>query len=1231
MLPINITNNFYITHQFHLADNFEIYYDAVLGNDFLIKNKAILNYDCKTLTFPFMYLIKKESIEMNNVNPTLPSKEALEEIPSPLKLNTKTNTNIPARTEKIIQIETSNSHECIVLGGEIQEKVYLGNSLSKPIANKMFITVVNANDSDITLSPESISKYVHDVKDYIVTPLDSVENKLTHKYKSNRLKILEENLKLDHMNIEERSSILQICREYNDLFHLPGDVLTTVTATTHKIPLLPNTPIINRKQYSRPRWQWDIINEHIEKLKNSELIVPSTSPYNSPVLVVPRKGPKRWRVVVDFRELNEHTLGDAYPLPNIEDILQQLGSTNYLSVLDMAEGFNQIPMDPEDAHKTAFTTPFGHHEWRVMPFGLKGAPARFQRLMDRVLIGLQGVKCFIYLDDLVIYAQTLEEHNQKLRDIFDRFRYYNLKIQTTKCNFLKNEIVYLGHTISKQGISPNEEKIKDVINYPIPQTTKEVKQFVALCSYYRKFVQNFSKIANPLLDLLKKDVTFHWNAFHDEAFQLLKEKLTTAPILIHPDYEKEFILTTDASQFAIGGVLSQGEIGSDRPIAYASRRLNQAEQRYENTERELLAIVYMCKYFRHFLYGRRFTIYTDNNALTWLFNIKDLNSRLTKFRLKLEEYDFIIKHKPGKQNLNADTLSRMPGRDETSVLTDCRHLLLVTTRRQAKLLEEQSEENQETVSEHDNTPSKVELNSLNNPPMTLEKSPLYETLEENSSKANSELNYDKFFHFVPNIHHIITENNKALQIPVKDELVISIIKDVETVHADFINKYKLKTTFFENFDFGEIRMIDKNFGILLSDLIPTEQTFNHLKLIYLLYKQKTTYTNLNIGITDKNPQHRFNLKMVLLYLFQNEIIPITIFTHDVIELKNKFDIVDIIRDFHVSPLGGHQGINRTVKRIQNYYHWTGMARDIEEFIQSCITCQKNKISRINKMPMKITSTASKPFEKIFLDTVGPLPITLARNKYILTFQDDLTKFSGAIAIPDQEAETIAEKFVTEIICRYGAPQVILSDQGREFLAKCFTHVCKLLRARKIKTSAYHPQSNPVERIHRGLKEYLRNYADNDPYDWCTWLPYAMFVYNTTPHTSTNFTPFELLFGHIADLPQTLKNAPETCYNYDTYANILKAKFRRSHELARQSINSHKTKSKQYYDKNTKQINLNTGDQVLLRNNARKNKLEQIWTGPYFVTGVISPENTIIKVKNKNKTVHNNRLKLFKEH
>jgi hypothetical protein len=264
------------------------------------------------------------------------------------------------------------------------------------------------------------------------------------------------------------------------------------------------------------------------------------------------------------------------------------------------------------------------------------------------------------MDDILVIGETLREHNVKLRRVFQKLREYNLKIEPDKCEFLKQELNYLGQVVTAEGVKPDARKTEAVIKFPTPKSQKDIKSFLGLAGYYRKFIADFSAIARPLTDLLKKDKEWNWFEKEKTSFELLKFKLTNAPLLQYPDFNKPFILTTYASGYAIGAILSQGKLGQDKPIAYASRTLNNAEINYATVEKELLAIVWACMHFRPYLLGRKFQIVTDHKGLTWIFNVKDPSSRLIRWKLLLEEYDYEIQYRAGQKNCNADSLSRYP-------------------------------------------------------------------------------------------------------------------------------------------------------------------------------------------------------------------------------------------------------------------------------------------------------------------------------------------------------------------------------------------------------------------------------------------------------------------------------------------------------------------------------------------------------------------------------------------
>ena len=397
----------------------------------------------------------------------------------------------------------------------------------------------------------------------------------------------------------------------------------------------------------------------IQQMLEQKVIEPSISPWASPVVLVKKKDGST-RFCVDYRKLNDLTVKDSYPLPRIDDSLQTLRGGGYFSTMDLQSGYWQVPVHPEDASKTAFTSTHGLFQFNVMPFGLCNAPAIFERLMECVLAGLQWNICLIYIDDIIVFSKSMEEHLNHVDQVLQRIKDAGLKLSPKKCHFFCEQVVFLGHIVSKDGISTDPSKTEAVKEWPQQTTVTEVRSFLGTCSYYRKFIRDFSSIAKPLHRLTEKTTKFEWTALQQEAFDKLKESLTETPILSYPDFSVSYILDTDASNDGVGGVLSQKQEGQEKVIAYFSNTFNKAERRYCVTRRELLAIVQSVKHFHHYLYGSEFLVRTDHGALRWLMNFKNPEGQVARWIEVLGTYNFTIEHRPGKQHLNADGLSRRP-------------------------------------------------------------------------------------------------------------------------------------------------------------------------------------------------------------------------------------------------------------------------------------------------------------------------------------------------------------------------------------------------------------------------------------------------------------------------------------------------------------------------------------------------------------------------------------------
>lgn len=489
---------------------------------------------------------------------------------------------------------------------------------------------------------------------------------------------VEENqFRLDHLNPEEKHYLSKVLKKFDDVFYHEGDTLSFTNQVKHKIRTKHEDPIYS-KLYRYPQKYREEVDKQINDMLGQGIIRHSNSPYSAPIWIVPKKldasGKPKFRLVVDYRKINDITISDKFPIPNIDEILDKMGRAMYFSTLDLAKGFHQIEVHPEDIPKTAFSTSSGHYEWLRMPFGLCNAPATFQRLMNQVLAEHIGKICFVYLDDIIIFSTSLQEHVQSLEKIFKSLRDANLKVQLDKSEFLKHETEYLGHIISDKGVRPNPNKTEAIKRYNIPKTQKQIRQFLGLCGFFRKFICGFSQIARPMTKYLKLNSKININDPHYiNAFEKLKILLTSDPILAYPDFNKEFVLTTDASNQALGAVLSQ----NGHPICYASRTLNEHEINYATFEKELLAIVWATKYFRCFLFGRKFKIRCDQRSLQWLHNTKDPNSRVLRWKIRLSEFDYTIEYLKGKDNYVADALSR-----PVNILTRAQKKLVKTNNRQ---------------------------------------------------------------------------------------------------------------------------------------------------------------------------------------------------------------------------------------------------------------------------------------------------------------------------------------------------------------------------------------------------------------------------------------------------------------------------------------------------------------------------------------------------------------------
>ena len=465
---------------------------------------------------------------------------------------------------------------------------------------------------------------------------------------------------IDHPEItnSQKLDMIELLVENIDIFDLTLKKAGTAMFSPHEINTGDAKPI--RIPARRKVWsEAEMIEEEITKMLKNGTIRKSNSPWAAPV-VLTNKADGSKRMCVDFREINKVTIKDAYPAPHLEESLDPLCKAQFISTLDLLSGYWQIPLKEEDMCKTAFTTPSGLYEYTVMPMGLTNSSPSFQRNMEQVLEGINGKICKVYVDDIVIFSNSWKEHLEHLRIVFDRLRKFGMMVKLPKCQFVLKTIKVLGYMVEEGKISPNPDKVVAIKNMKRPENLKELRVFLGLTGHYRRFIKGYAEMVKPLTQLTSVKVEYKWEERHQHIFEQLKQKLTSEPILWLPRYDRKFVLETDASKEGLGVILSQrDETGMERPIYYFSKTLNNAQQNYSATERECLAIIEGVKKFRHYLIGKEFEVITDAHSLQWLLNIKDPNSRLARWGLRLQEYDFSVKHRPGKVHGNVDALSRL--------------------------------------------------------------------------------------------------------------------------------------------------------------------------------------------------------------------------------------------------------------------------------------------------------------------------------------------------------------------------------------------------------------------------------------------------------------------------------------------------------------------------------------------------------------------------------------------
>ena len=996
---------------------------------------------------------------------------------------------------------------------------------------------------------------------------------------------------------EQKQKLAELFAKNADVFSRNDTDLGCTNLVEHVIDTGDSPPLKSAPRRIPLAYQKDA-EEALQKMYDAGTIRESTSPWSSPLVFV-RKKNGQLRPCVDYRKLNMITKQDAYPLPRIQDCLDALAGAQLFSSMDITSAYNQIPVREEDIPKTAFVSKYGLFEFLFMPFGMHNATATFQRMIELAAAGLQWQICLIYLDDILVFSQNFDEHLDRLGQVFDRLRKANLKLKPAKCHFLQEEIHFLGHVISKDGVSPNPENIEKVLKWPRPRNVKEVQSFLGLANYYRRFVAHYSYHVRPLVELTKKTAKFEWTKEQEEAFNFIKFALLAPPILGHPQPEGEYILDTDACDVSIGAVLSQIQNGEEIPLAFGSKALGKAEKNYCVTDKELLAVRYFVEYYRCYLLGRKFTVRTDHRALKWLLSMKEPKDRVARWIEALSEFTFAVEYRSGEKHGNADALSRCPDpwdckcKDlEQLRCGPCRKCQRKTERMEGKL------------------PGHGEGSFLG----------LQEEQPQDGGRDQEEQPQDggRDQEEQPQDGHSQVE--EALDFKVGDgECMFDAFQEPSRGSARTVTRsaWPVQLTHRE---MAKLQEADSSIGV-----------------VYKWMKEGEKPSSGEVSALGPEARHYWlqwdslELSEGLLYRWFRRKDGSDAYRQLLVPGKVRREVLYHVHD---SLLAGHLGTKKTRERVLQRFYWFQVREDVDTWVAACEECARVKEpARKTCAPLGEMPTGA-PMDRLSMDILGPFPESSSGNKYVLVVIDNFTRWVEIFALPDQTAETCANKVLNEVISRFGCPYDLHSDQGRNFESGVFQELCTLLELRKTRSSPGHPRGNgQVERFNKTLVRMIKSYIRDQQEHWDKNLGCLAGAYRSAVNESTGFTPNFLMLGREVKMPLqvALGNPPSGGKSYGPYVMELKERMFRGHQIARDKLQASFRRQKDHYDAKSLLFPFDVGDIVWYASIAGQTKvapkLRKTYIGPVLIMEKLSPLTFRIQVDREGtqKVVHHNKL------
>lgn len=1040
------------------------------------------------------------------------------------------------------------------------------------------VSVQNISEREITIMPKShladvyLPQWIRPVGQDAKAKSKKSENvAYSHKVEvkgiSPKDSSMFDNCKFDpSLSPEMVKECVELLKRNHDVFSKHDLDFGETDKIEHEINLTSDIPF---KERSRPVpfSELEELRRHLQDLIEAGIIEESYSPYASAIVIV-RKRSGELRLTGDFRKLNQITVKDAYRIPPIEEAFSRLAGSKWFSTMDLKSGYYQVRLRCLDRDKTSFVCPLGSYRYIKMPQGVTNGPATFQRLMEKCLGTLNLKQVLAFLDDIICFTATFEEHKEQLQRIFDRLRSYGLKLSLDKCEFFQKSVSYLGHQISDKGIGTSNAKIVAVESWPRPENQIQLKSWIGFASYYRRFIRNFSKISAPLQELLKGYTKkFHdgrvkvdrkvarlsfnekWTNECEIAFKDLKEKLITAPILKIADYKQPYVLHTDASRQGLGATLSQMEDGVLRPVAYASRSVKKSEKNYPPHKLEYLALHWsVSEKFHDYLYGSKFTVKTDNNPLTYVLTSAKLDATGHRWLADLSTYDFDIFYRAGIHAQDADGLSRRPHDTELSSESDSQ----IDERISSMFNRVHQEVPEELV---------VSAVAVCNTVSLSQSVPLIESLPVN---INVVMELDD--RPPDNMTILTVEELKDAQS--KDSDIQRVIELLESCPLPLTSSQRKEET------------------------KPVQGMLRNHSSFFL--HQGVLYKKSELG---KRVKYRLvlprSLKKIALHGIHDDV--------------------------------GHLSFDRVIDLARERFYWFKLEEDVKEYLKNCRACILRKVKDPKAAPMKHLESTG-PMDLVCIDFLSIEPDSSNRTE-VLVITDHFTRFSRAIPTKNQTAKQVGEVLWKEFFLDFGWPNRLHSDRGASFTGKLAKELHKMANVNISLSAPHHPPSNgQCERFNRTLLDMIATLEIEKKKNWSKHLKYLTHAYNCTKNDSTKFSPFELMFGRqprlLVDWYFNIFRSEEPI-EYSKYVEDFKARLDEAYKLAQRHAEKSAGRNKDRYDKRVKESKLKVGDRVLIRNvNLRgKHKLANHWCSDVYIIDKLLGD-VVYSVSSEDGTVKN---------